>query len=53
MDGERNMSIDRQGKNVGETAPNKSTQRGNENNPGPVTQHVNRTKDKVAKVLKK
>lgn len=47
------MSIDRQGKDVGETSPNKSTQRGDEDNPGPVTQRVNRTKDKVTKVLKK
>ncbi len=47
------MGIDRQGKDTGETALNKSTQRGNENKPNPVTQQVNRTKDKVDKVLKK
>lgn len=47
------MGIDRKGKKGGETAPNKSTQRGNENKPSPVTQQINRTKDKIDKVLKK
>ncbi len=47
------MSIDRQGRNSGETTPNKGNQRGGENNPHPVTQQVNRTKDQVDKVLKK
>lgn len=47
------MSIDRQGKNTGETAPNKGNQRGGENKPTPVTEQINRTSGKVEKTLKK
>ena len=43
------MGIDKQGKD----SLNKSTQRPNENKPSPVTQQVNKTKDKVDKTLKK
>lgn len=43
------MSIDKQGKD----SVNKPTTRGDNNKPGDVTQQVNRTKDKVEKILKK
>jgi hypothetical protein len=43
------MGIDKQGKD----SLNKPNQRGNENKPTPVTKQVNRTADKVEKVLKR
>lgn len=46
------MGIDNQGKSKGESLT-KGNQRGNENKVTPVSQQVNRTKDKVKKVVDK
>jgi len=48
------MSIDRQGKNSGETAPNKSTQRPKENRGSSgISSYRNSVKGKVEKILNK
>jgi hypothetical protein len=47
------MSIDRQGKNSGETATTKSTQRPGENSKHPVDSVIQNTKTKVENILKR
>jgi hypothetical protein len=48
---EDKMMIDKQGKNSGETAPNKSNQRPSEHDADAISKARNQTKDKVNKTL--
>jgi len=45
------MMIDKQGKNSGETAPNKSNQRPSEHDADAISKARNQTSDKVKKTL--
>ena len=45
------MMIDKQGKNTGETAPNKPNQRPPEHDADAISKTRNQTKDKVNKAL--
>lgn len=49
------MSIDKQGKNTGDTAPNKGNQRANENRPSgaDIDRQIKKTKDAVRDTLEK